>query len=1176
MIWSSATMATSGLAPMASTEDLEEEVSLIPDRSQDEQESKIRNNSSIADTSASNTDGQGDRRGRFISTLNMLEDLLKAEREEEQQGEGSENQDQSFDNFIDVLEKLEQCIKNPSENQDPPLEYLIEVLEKVEQCVKNPSENQDSSFEYLIEVKEELEQCIRNPSKFQRPGFEYLFEIMEQLEKVMEKLEEDIDIRWLKHDPILERFFKVMKELEQVMKELEHVMKELEEDIDIRSKILDPVLERLRELMGELKQVMKDLVQVMQELEPVMKKREQDIDNRWKDCVNSTLKRIKHMLNHKCMRLYHRVIQKPVFEYLFNIMKKLEQVMKEREQDIKNLRKDCVNSTLKRIKHMLNHKCMRLYHRKIQDPIFKCFIEVMKELKEGIENRSTSTDLDLIPVEKVKFLERQWNKMSPIESNRMRTTLFVILTQLQRTMRQPEESPTIQVRKIIQKLLVFVRKTRSDNEYNFYLQRDVANEIWRLNRFNKYRKRIIKEGKIYVDKLSMELIKLNKVLLSSSIEQMVFLWPSLEYYAQERSPFPVHMSRENSDACFQNLTDIHRSCRGNGRNLKDIKWLHLALNEILLEQEEWEEIAIGRLRSRNEGNFAIMDTESIGSILKEALKKTSCLLGLVTDSKVMYEDGGDETCPRLRIEYLDEENCGNTFGKDVIDTINRLVSLNHILLHLEWSLHRFIEDYVWARESEEDAEHDQNICASYFFYENPYILNDIYIPYADAAIVVEYGDDTRKYTMKMFRWMFYQNIRVITDRVPGVDCMPLLLGEAAFRLEKLTDYALAQSRKEKEFWGLKDRSVFEERLKNAYHPGENLWSGVLSIDHLLFKDEEKVLRELASSANENILDNLDRVAEGIVTDSQEGRESWGEKILKVASVELNKSNMSWKKLCAGIIEVFLLMLAPHLYLLDMLTDIHTAYLHFSHNNYLYFGLTVLFVCGPMMAEIISYVIVSLLGGEFRNSFRKGLLNFESLKLLPKSIWSLCYAMNSRSQFGDDLDRFYSELHRLRCVRFEGQPRRRRYKAPLIQAQSSAMMVMNAKLLYKWNMNEALNESAPQLLLQMIIINILIANGEVDGYGTLFGMVVSLTTFAWSLHLYHHKMHYVGLENNFKNKDRLFDFLAHFFIVFGRFVAISCVAALYPMRFLGIAGFYLGLRFIYLYYMSSDKVKYRYR
>ncbi|XP_046408134.1 uncharacterized protein LOC124172709 [Ischnura elegans] len=268
------------------------------------------------------------------------------------------------------------------------------------------------------------------------------------------------------------------------------------------------------------------------------------------------------------------------------------------------------------------------------------------------------------------------------------------------------------------------------------------------------------------------------------------------------------------------------------------------------------------------------------------------------------------------------------------------------------------------------------------------------------------------------------------------------------------------------------------------------------------------------------------------------------------------------------------MLAPHLYLLDMLTDIHTAYLHFSHNNYLYFGLTVLFVCGPMMAEIISYVIVSLLGGEFRNSFRKGLLNFESLKLLPKSIWSLCYAMNSRSQFGDDLDRFYSELHRLRCVRFEGQPRRRRYKAPLIQAQSCAMMVMNEKLLYKWNMNEALNESAPQLLLQMIIINILIANGEVDGYGTLFGMVVSLTTFAWSLHLYHHKMHYVGLENNFKIKDRLFDFLAHFFIVFGRFVAISCVAALYPMRFLGIAGFYLGLRFIYLYYMSSDKVIYR--
>ncbi|XP_046407390.1 uncharacterized protein LOC124172032 isoform X2 [Ischnura elegans] len=830
-------------------------------------------------------------------------------------------------------------------------------------------------------------------------------------------------------------------------------------------------------------------------------------------------------------------------------------------------------STLNMLKDLLKAERKEEQHgegSKIKKPVLKVFDEILEKLKNHIENPSSAVDLDLVPIEKLKHLERQWNKMSPLESNQLRSVLFVMLSQLQSatlTMWGPEEFPTIQVRKIVQKLLVFVRTTRTDNECNFHLQRNAANEIWRLNRLHKYRNRIIKEGESYVDKLSMELVKLNKVLLSSSIEQMVVLWPSLEYYAQERIPYPVHMSRENSDACFQNLTNVHQSCRGNGRNLKGMEWLHLSLNEILVEQQEWADITIRQLRSRNGGISADMYTKSIDSILLEALSITSTLLGLGADSKQMYGDGDDESCSMLRIEYLDKEKFGNTFGKDVIDTINQLISLNHISLRLRWSLDSFIEVYVRGRESEGDAEHDQNICASCFAYGNRYIFNNIYIPYADATIANEDGNVTTVDKMADFLEKFQRQISVITDN------KSLPIGDAVVHHVNLKEYApswwqntSAEDSQNKEI---------EERLRGAYGPGRR---GGLPVDSLFFDVEKDAMRELLDSPGESVLENLDRVAESI---TKQGQQSWSstdflysreDKILRKAIIAVARGGDTAYFHRATNFQVYLPMLFPVLYLLDILTDCNLVYHHFSQSNYIYSSLTVLFLLGPILAEITRNFFLKL---KNRMDTWKNVFSLNSLRLIPRSLKSAKYAVNSRRKFDKDMDLFYTKLNGLRRVCSEELLKElRRCKISSINAYYYAMIMENEVEQVKWRMDKALNNSAPQALLQLVITIKQLVKGETVGPWTFIGILLSLLSFSWTLHLYHYYDNYGGLKNNIKLSERAINFSTHFSIVCCRFIAVSSVMALYPMWFVMVAYLYQGSRFIFLHYFSQDRIKYR--
>ncbi|XP_046408093.1 uncharacterized protein LOC124172679 [Ischnura elegans] len=232
----------------------------------------------------------------------------------------------------------------------------------------------------------------------------------------------------------------------------------------------------------------------------------------------------------------------------------------------------------------------------------------------------------------------------------------------------------------------------------------------------------------------------------------------------------------------------------------------------------------------------------------------------------------------------------------------------------------------------------------------------------------------------------------------------------------------------------------------------------------------------------------------------------------------------------------------------------------------------LFILGPMVAEIIHNSLEKL--PDDRETWKE-VFSLQSLRLLPRAWRSVMYATITRREFDNDLCEFYEELNRWRGVPFEKlseDPSRSEISS--INAHYFAMMVENERELDQWRVHEALYESAPQLLLQLVIANMQLVNGETVGPFTIIGILVSLTYFSWTLHLYHYRQHYNGLENNFKVLDRAIDFLVHFLIVGCRSIAVSSVMALCPVWFLVVAFFYLPLRYIYFYCCSPDRSEYR--
>ncbi|XP_046405038.1 uncharacterized protein LOC124170359 [Ischnura elegans] len=122
-------------------------------------------------------------------------------------------------------------------------------------------------------------------------------------------------------------------------------------------------------------------------------------------------------------------------------------------------------------------------------------VEILKVLIEVTEKLSTAVDKDVISEEELELINEMWDKMWPSDKMRMRTILFVVISQIQRAIMtnwglEEDLKPVAQVREIVQKLLVFVRTTRSDHGYILRLQREVSNHTWRFNHLDEYKKRL--------------------------------------------------------------------------------------------------------------------------------------------------------------------------------------------------------------------------------------------------------------------------------------------------------------------------------------------------------------------------------------------------------------------------------------------------------------------------------------------------------------------------------------------------------------------------------------------------------------------------------------------------------------------------------------------------------------
>ncbi|XP_046404733.1 uncharacterized protein LOC124170083 [Ischnura elegans] len=566
-----------------------------------------------------------------------------------------------------------------------------------------------------------------------------------------------------------------------------------------------------------------------------------------------------------------------------------------------------------------------------------------------------------------------------------------------------------------------------------------------------------------------------------------------------------------------------------------------------LEQKEWADIISRRLRTHNGGDSTNMGTESIGSILENALKKTSCLLGLGTDPEKINEDDGDETCSMFCIEYLDEVKLRKEFKLELIRDINQLVSKNRLLLRLRWSVDKLIEDYVRASKSEEDAEPYGTSLTE---------LDDI--PYADGAIEVTECNAA----VEIFLNKFLRQIRSTNDNSSHQhgDVVFNALSMEKERMKSLTDI------KRENLPALKSRLI---AAYGANSPGDCCWRRrwMMPTDALLFRIEREALRKIVSSPEHNVLENMDRVA---APNSIYWRSNVEDNIVEEAINSFNTSEIPEPR--AQGKDVLLLILFPVLYLLDIATDINVAYKHYHEANYLYLGLTLVFLFGPMLAELIGNIYRKW-SGELDTW--KEIFDLQSLKLLPRAIRSVWYAVDSRREFDPDQTVLYEELNRLRGDDYREMAEKiRQSEKSWINGLSFAAMVENEREQLNWKLHEALNESAPQLLLQLVIVLMQLGNGETVGLFTYIGILASLASFSWTLHLFHYMLHYDGLVNNMKWFHRATDFLAHFLIVGCRFIALSMVMALYPLWFSLAAILYLIFLFLYLYYCSSYRRVYR--
>ncbi|XP_071439705.1 XK-related protein 6-like [Hetaerina americana] len=195
------------------------------------------------------------------------------------------------------------------------------------------------------------------------------------------------------------------------------------------------------------------------------------------------------------------------------------------------------------------------------------------------------------------------------------------------------------------------------------------------------------------------------------------------------------------------------------------------------------------------------------------------------------------------------------------------------------------------------------------------------------------------------------------------------------------------------------------------------------------------------------------------------------------------------------------------------------------------------------------------------------------------IRSVQYAINSVRSY-DDIAQFYSILHSNRCNKGKKHFQRESIEedSSHIQAVFLAMQTWNERFILQTKITEVLNESAPQLLLQLSIATRESLEHNSISFMTWASIMFSIVSFSWTMHQAHSNRHYNSggrvLDNAYSSGKKLMEFLANLFVYCSRVLSICSFTAVHHVWFFFGASVYLLMIYLSLIFFSERKIMYK--
>ncbi|XP_046387299.1 uncharacterized protein LOC124156853 [Ischnura elegans] len=355
---------------------------------------------------------------------------------------------------------------------------------------------------------------------------------------------------------------------------------------------------------------------------------------------------------------------------------------------------------------------------------------------------------------------------------------------------------------------------------------------------------------------------------------------------------------------------------------------------------------------------------------------------------------------------------------------------------------------------------------------------------------------------------------------------------------------------------------------------------------LLFRKERWRI-EVLESRQEDPLDHISGIAYPIPYDSFKNDTCstfYGIKKknllgISLQTVEFTENPFKSTKRKAG--KAVLLLMMIFLYTGDFVSDLMVAREHYTNDHYTYGSLTLLFVFLPLIAETASKLILKVLGKdkEYVALRWKDIFTLNDLKIFKRMVRSTQFAINSiRSH--KSVATFYSELNCNRCNKGKKHYQREPVKedSSHIQAVFLAMQTWNERFILQTKITEVLNESAPQLLLQLsIATRECLEHNDISlqSWASIFFSIVSLS---WTMHQAHYNRHYnTGgrvLDNAYGMKARVVEFFGNSLVYSSRVLSICSFTAVHHVWFFAGATVYLLLLYLSLAFISERKIMYK--